>query len=278
MNILITGEHGYIASHLKRALLADGHNCTAISLREGLTVIKDISQYDTVIHCAGMVHSKEKDPERYYRINTDLTAKLAERAKNSGVRHFIFMSSMAVYGVSDSLRGLAVIGRQTPENPMTPYGKSKLLAENKLRDIANDHFTVYILRLPMVYGEGAPGNYTRLRHLVRITPVFPKVLNKRSMLSIDNLQNIVLTLLKNAEQEEIESIEYTHILCPQDPELVCTSDLAASIAAEQGKTLVLSPFLGRLVLLFPIGPVRKMFGSLIYSEESIIQKEKRCEV
>jgi len=269
VNILITGKNGYIAGHLKKALSDNGHTCAAVSLRNGLGGLPELFGYDTVIHCAALVHSKENDPTRFYRINTELTAALAEKSKNEGVARFVFMSTMAVYGVPDSLRDPAAINSRTPENPVTPYGKSKLLAENRLRGMADEHFKVYILRLPMVYGAGAPGNYARLCRFVKFTPVFPKVSNKRSMIGIENLQLYILTLLEKAGLTEAIGTEYTRILCPQDPELVCTSDLAVSIAAGFGKKLVLSKTLGRLILLFPIGPVRKMFGSLVYTEDSL---------
>ena len=267
MNILITGENGYIARHLKQALSDNGYYCVAASLRNGWEDIINLSGYDTVIHCAALVHSNESKPKRFYSVNTELTAALAEKSKREGVRQFIFMSTMAVYGISGNLRGLTVIDRHTPENPVTPYGKSKLLAEYKLKDIANEHFRVYILRLPMVYGTGAPGNYARLCQLVKITPVFPKVFNKRSVISIENLKKYVLTLLRKEEPTDKGNTECIRILCPQDPTPICTSDLAASIAAGWKKTLILSALLGRLILLFPVEPIRKMFGSLIYADE-----------
>ena len=277
MNIFITGEHGYIAGRLKQALSGEGRRCDAISLRSGPEGFPDLSAYDTVIHCAALVHSKENNPERFFRVNTDLTAALAEKSKRAGVKRFVFLSTMAVYGVSDSMRGLTVIDSRTPENPQTPYGRSKLAAENKLRAMACDGFNVYILRLPMVYGAGAPGNYARLCRLVKLTPVFPKVSNKRSMIGIENLQNFVVNLLKYAEagEAETDAAEYARILCPQDPEPVCTSDMAAGIAAAYGKKLILSDFLGRLILLFPVGPVRKMFGSMVYAEKQYSSPSRR---
>jgi len=266
VNILITGKTGYISGRLNQALTAGGHRCAAVSLRNGLSALENLGKYDTVIHCAALVHSKTDDPGKYYEINAELTGSLAERAKNEGVRRFVFMSTLAVYGIADSLRGVAVIDGHTPENPVTPYGGSKLMAEERLRGLAGDHFQVYILRLPMVYGAGAPGNYARLRRLVQLTPVFPKVSNRRSMIAIENLRQYVTALLKNSGQTEAKGTEYVHILCPQDPVPVCTSDLAAGIAAGMGKKIYLSPLLGRLVLFFPIGPIRKMFGSLVYTD------------
>ena len=266
MNIFITGEHGYIGGHLEDALTAAGHRCARISLRGGAADLNGLGEADAIIHCAALVHSREDDPGRFYRINTELTAELAEKAKKEGVRLFVFMSTMAVYGVSDSLKGITVIGANTPLNPVTFYGKSKLAAEQKLQEMADRRFRVYILRLPMVYGAGAPGNYGRLCRLVRLTPVFPQVANKRSMIGIGHLQNYMRKLLENDMPDELDNTPYTRIFYPQDPAPVCTSDLAAGIAAGLGKKLILSPALGRLVLLLPAGPVRKLFGSLVYAD------------
>ncbi|MDR2650026.1 MAG: NAD-dependent epimerase/dehydratase family protein [Clostridiales bacterium] len=260
MNVLITGERGYIAGQLKDALSGNSCKCETKSLRAGLP---ELLGYDTVIHCAALVHSKEKDPDSFYRVNTKLTADLAEKAKSAGVRRFIFMSSIAVYGVSGSLRGTAVIDAHTPENPVTLYGKSKLMAENELRGMADRHFSVYILRLPMVYGEGAPGNYARLCRLVKIAPVFPDVSNARSMISVENLRHYVISLVESIG----ETLGCIHVMYPRDPKPVCTARLAVSIAAAQGKTLRLSPLLGWLVLMFPVEPALKLFGSLMYAED-----------
>jgi len=266
MNILITGEHGFISKNLKCALIAAGFNCDTVSLRSGLQRLRSLAGYDAVIHCAALVHSKDSSPEEFHKVNTEMTADLAARAKNDGVRCFIFMSTMAVYGLSGSIRGLTVIDSQTPENPTTLYGKSKLKAEKLLCELSNEFFLVYILRLPMVYGDNAPGNYSRLCRLIKITPIFPKVTNERSMISIENLQGYVLSLLKNSEPDEANGI-HSRILFPQDPNPICTTALAESIASKQGKKLILSTFLGKLIMLFPFGSVRKLFGNLTYAQE-----------
>ena len=266
MNILITGEHGFISKHLKWALIIAGFKCDTVSLRAGLHGFKSFAGYDAIIHCAALVHTKDGSSEEFHKINAELTVALAEKAKDDGVRYFIFMSTMAVYGLSGSLRGLTVIDSRTPENPTTLYGKSKLKAEKLLQEISNEFFFIYILRLPMVYGDNAPGNYSHLYRFIRITPIFPKVSNERSMISIENLQDYILSLLKNSKLDD-ESGIHARILFPQDPSPVCTTTLAESIAEKLGKKLVLSTILGKLIMLFPLGTVCKLFGNLIYAQE-----------
>jgi len=266
MNVLITGERGFISKHLKRALITAGFNCDTVSLRAGLHGLKSLTGYDAVIHCAALVHTKDSSPEEFHKINTELTAALAEKAKNDGVRCFIFMSTMAVYGLSGSLRGLTVIDSQTPENPTTLYGKSKLKAEKLLWEMSSEFFFIYILRLPMVYGDNAPGNYSHLYRLIRITPIFPKVSNERSMISIENLQDYILSVLQNSKSDD-QSGNRARILFPQDPKPVCTTALVESIAVKLRKKLVLSAFLGKMIMMFPFETVRKLFGNLTYAQE-----------
>src|SRR5699024_450683 len=96
---------------------------------------------------------------------------------------------MSVYGLEEG-----VIDDNTPLNPTTHYGKSKLQAEEKINELNNNSFKVAIVRPPMIYGKGCKGNYQRLRRLALITPVFPYIDNKRSMIYIDNLRAFISIL------------------------------------------------------------------------------------
>jgi UDP-glucose 4-epimerase len=215
---------------------------------------------DAVIHCAAIVHVKEKDSQKYKTVNTDLTAALAEQAKRDGVRLFVFMSSMSVYGVEGLLNGVTVISKNTPPRPASPYGRSKLAAEELLRRMADENFRVYILRPPMVYGSGAPGNYGRLSRLARWLPVFPKVDNSRSALSIERLCEVVGNI---AGSEPAKNVT---VLYPRDSKPMCTSTAFASLAQDCGHKAFLSALLGKLVIRLPLGIVKKMFGNLVYAD------------
>ena len=125
----------------------------------------DFSQYDVIFHVAAVVHMKEK-PEMeslYLKVNRDLPIEVAIKAKNQGIKQFIFMSTMAVYGEDGKLDEEIVIGLNTASNPNTYYGKSKLLAEIELNKLNDDKFKVVTLRPPMVYGPNCTGNYARLQ-------------------------------------------------------------------------------------------------------------------
>lgn len=112
---------------------------------------KDFSKYDVILHVAAIVHNKEKPRLEtiYKKVNTDLTLELAEKAKLEGVKQFIYISSMSVYG-----KRSGIIDRDTVPEPDTNYGKSKLKAEEGLIEMEDESFRIAIVRPPMVYGKG----------------------------------------------------------------------------------------------------------------------------
>ena len=184
--ILITGKNSYIGNSLVRWLgyYHNRYSIDSISLKSDDWKKKKFSEYDVVLHVAGIAHIKEtKENEGlYYKVNRDLTYEIAQKAKTEGVKQFIFLSSMSVYGIMEG-----VISADTPLKPNSAYGKSKLEGEKLIENLHDASFTVAILRPPMVYGNNCRGNYTKLAALALKTPVFPKVDNKRSMIYIDNL-------------------------------------------------------------------------------------------
>src|SRR5690349_10095324 len=119
----------------------------------------DLQNAAVVLHLAGKAHQmKAIDDKIYFDINFELTKKLADRAKQQGVSLFIYMSSIKVYGEETP----QVLDEYSPCNPVDPYGKSKLEAENYLRTIQDGKFKVAIIRPPMVYGPRVKGNMIRL--------------------------------------------------------------------------------------------------------------------
>src|SRR5699024_1442174 len=107
---------------------------------------------------------------------------IAKKAKNEGVCHFMFLSTMNVYGLETG-----IIDVNTPLEPRSNYGKSKLQAEQQIGTLNSEKFKVAIIRPPMIYGKNCPGNYQRLRWIALRAPIFPDLDNKRSMIYVDNL-------------------------------------------------------------------------------------------
>ncbi|MCI8804425.1 MAG: NAD-dependent epimerase/dehydratase family protein [Clostridiales bacterium] len=253
MKVTVTGKTSYIGINIKSFFEERGHICETISLREG-TESADFSKTDIVVHCVGAVHKNVEDSEEYFeRINVSLTVETAKKAKASGVKQFIFFSSMSVYGGKVSM-----ISADTAPDPVTPYGKSKLLAEKELFKLSDDDFTVAVLRPPMVYGKGCPGNYSALRKIVIKSPIFPKVSNKKSLLYIKNLCFFIFYLAENRKGG---------IFLPMDGEYVSTDFLAKNIAEASGKKIKISKLAGFFIKIFKNAEiVRKAFGSLYYDE------------
>lgn len=256
-NILITGNSSYIGKSFA-AYLRDhsAHTAEGISLRGHAWEELSFTPYGTVFHAVGLTHVKEtpSNAPEYYAINRDLTLAVARKAKAEGVRQFIYMSSMSVYGVDEG-----VITPRTEPNPVTHYGRSKLDAEIGLKKLEDENFKVCILRPPMVYGKGCKGNYASLVALVGKTPVFPAVDNRRSVLSIGNL----CAFLSLAVDQGFSGLYF-----PQNRERVCTTDLARWIAEGMGKKLLISRAAGLMTRGLMLGSktARKAFCSLSYEE------------
>ncbi|MGT2957814.1 NAD-dependent epimerase [Streptococcus bovimastitidis] len=260
--VLITGANSYIGTSFEKWLdqSQGDYQVETLDMINPEWKKTDFSPYDVIFHVAAIVHKNEKnmDPSLYQKVNTDLPIELASLAKAAGVNQFIFLSSMSVYGNEESL-----INSATKENPSTYYGKSKLAAEVGLKALQLDTFKVLIMRPPMVYGPKATGNYTRLSKLSKITPIFPKITNKRSMVYIDNLLEFVRLAIDN----ELSGLHF-----PQNKEYVNTSHLVETIRSANGKKTFLTPLFNPLIKsMFGVSQINKLFGNLMY-DQSISQE------
>lgn len=259
--LLITGSNSYIGNSLKEWLkqYANEYIVETISLRDGSWKDADFSRYDIVLHLAGIAHvsSDPKQKEQYYKVNRDLTIEAAEKAKQDGVKQFIFMSSIIVYGGSVLNNG--VIDKSTVPYPRDFYGDSKLQAEQGIVSLENEIFRVAIIRPPMIYGKGSKGNYPKLSKLAKIAPIFPDVENKRSMLHIDNLCEFIRLLIENEERG---------LYFPQNKEYVRTSEMAKLISHMHRKKLILIKTFNPLILLLrgKVNFLNKVFGDLVYEK------------
>ncbi len=235
--ILITGANSYVGTNVEKWLLKepDKYHVETLDMKDPNWINFDFSKFDVVFHVAGIAHSTPKRSEKdlYYRINTQLTVDTAKKAKEAGVKQFIFMSSMIIYNKSERK-----IDFDTVPNPDNFYGNSKLKAENGLKEIEDERFKVAIVRPPMIYGFGSKGNFSRLLGLTKRTPVFPNISNKRSILYIDNLS---LTI------EYLIEYDLKGIYFPQNKETISTSQIVKIISAIYNKniwfTRIFNPFI-----------------------------------
>jgi nucleoside-diphosphate-sugar epimerase len=262
--ILITGKGSYIGTSFEKWVQQwpDKYMVDTITVKGDSWKRYDFSKYDAVFHVAGIVHQKEKSEMEnlYFAVNRDLASEVAKKAKLSGVRQFIFMSSMSVYGLEGKIGEPVVITKDTPCRPNTFYGRSKYEAEQELQRLDDDSFVVAIIRAPMIYGPNCPGNYERLRKLVLRTPVFPLIKNERSMLFIDNLNEFVRLLFDAKSQG---------LFFPQNKKYSNTTELVRLIANENYKKVLFLRTLVVCIKLFGkhINLANKVFGNLVYDKE-----------
>lgn len=273
-NVLITGKNSYIGTSLKNWLEMEPEKyiVDTISVRGNAWEKMDFSQYDTIVHVAGIAHqdTKADQEELYFKVNRDLTIEVATKAKNEGVKQFVYMSSMIVYGASSKVGEEKVITKDTVPNPVNFYGKSKLEAEEGIIPLQSSEFNIAILRPPMIYGKGSKGNYPILAKFAKSSPIFPDIENKRSMLFIDNLTELIRLLIKNNDKG---------IYFPQNEKYVETSNMVKQISKLNKKkihlTKVANPVIIKL-LSKKVNIVNKVFGNLYYDLSMSAYKENYC--
>ena len=258
--LLLTGASGFIGSNV-RAQMPDSIRVTPLSVRNDDWRNADFSRFDAVLHAAGIAHVLDGSMmgEAYHEVNCVRTLEIAEKAKKAGVGLFVFLSSIIVFGAPTPAGVHAPITPQTAPNPENAYGKSKLDAENGLRAMEADSFRVAILRLPMVYGRGCKGNYTRLASLARKCPLFPAFDNRRSMLYIENLTSLIAKIVFDCPSGTYH---------PRDGVSRSTSEIARAICAAHGKKCVQTRLLAPAVRLMGKGGiVRRAFGDQEYASD-----------
>lgn len=258
MKIILTGENSYIGNRTCELLNRFGHDAKCISIRNGIDSLS-LKGVDAVVHCAAIVHKDKKEStNKYYKVNYELTGELAELAREDGVKSFVYLSTMSVYG-----GGAEEINSKTPLRPETVYGKSKLKAEKAIMELNSEEFKVTVLRPPMVYGEGCKGNYNRLRAFAKWTPVVPDTQNVKSLLYIDNLTNFICEVI----EEGLKGIFNV-----MDGEYTSTADLVVLMGKAMGRKIFKSKLLGKILMLFGrLGIVRKAFGTLYYDDTTAIK-------
>lgn len=262
--VLITGAGSYVGGKVRERLEREpeGFQVVEIDVRGDDWKAESFEGYDAVFHVAGIAHVSA-DPSKealYMQVNRDLAIEVGRRAKASGVRQLVFMSSAIVYGDSKPHDVFQPIGLDTPVDPANFYGESKVQAEIGLRELEDETFKVAILRCPMIYGPGCErGNFPALVRFARKLPAFPNIHNKRSMLYVGNLAELVAQLALRGEGG---------LYLPQNPEYTETSQMVRMIAEAAGSkahlTKVFNPFINTVLADHPM--VKKAFGNLYYDQ------------
>lgn len=233
--ILITGANSYIGDsvneYLERCNDALGEQFYTVDVKDTLgwnPQPEDMEGYDVVFNVAGIAHRKETDENRhlYYEVNRDLVVKIAKNAKKAGVKQFVLLSSMSVYG-----KTTGHITKATEPAPTTAYGMSKLEADEEIHMLEDETFKVAYLRPPMVYGKDCKGNYQTLRKFALKSPIFPNYKNSRSMIYIGNLCEFVKRIIDS---------DASGLFFPQNSSYVNTAEMVREVAAQHNKRMSLT--------------------------------------
>ena len=269
--VLITGAQSYIGESFKcwaKKYYDKNIEVDTLDMKNNSWRRVDFSSYDCVLHVAGIAHVDTGKisagiKKNYYAVNTKLAIEAAKKAKGSGVKQFVLMSSMIIYGEPAAYEKYKNIDEHSMPSPSGFYGDSKWKADKMVRNLSNDDFHVAVLRLPMVYGKGAKGNYPLLSKIARKLPVFPDIDNKRSILHIDNLCEFLCKLIVSGENG---------IYFPQNKKQVKTSDIVEAISVIVGKKIILTKSFNPLIGFISHLPgripklVNKAFGTITYSQ------------
>lgn len=251
--LLITGSSGFIGSYFLQKYKANYDIATFSFLQDEFDSLS-CDGVDAVLHLSALVHQMGGASEaEYERVNVAQTLRLATKAKESGVGHFVFMSSVKVYGEESD----DVYTEQTPLHPEDAYGRSKRDAEEALLKLEDENFRVSIVRTPIVYGYGVKANIASLINLVKRVRVLPfgGINNKRSMVYVGNLCHLV---------HEVITQKATGVFLASDDEPLSTTRLIELIADSLGKKvyLVKAPFFESALKLLKPSFHKRLYGSL----------------
>ena len=262
--VLITGKNSKLGKAFEWYISGSDIAVDSISLRDGSWKEADWSGYDAILHVAGITKtdtgtlSSEKESE-YFSVNSDLTREVAQKAKNDRVSQFIYLSTMMVYGNAARIGSDRLITEDTIPVPECAYGRSKLAGES-ISELGSDDYKVLIVREPVIYGEHFDGEVDALYRIAQRVGLFPNINSCKSFIYEGNLCELLRLAIIN---------ELSGIICPQNREMITTSQLYCHMRNSYGKKCHLIKGLkGLLSLLSHVSAkIDVLFQSIRYSEE-----------
>lgn len=219
MRILVTGAEGFLGSHLVPYLNAAGHDV----IRSTRTLDPTMKGVDTVVHLAAIAHRHAMLHE--IDLNNHLLAvQRAHNARHDGVKHFVFVSSIAAQIGACCTE---ILTEESPARPMTPYGQAKLAAE---KGIADTGVPYTILRPVVTGGPGAKGNFATLNRVAALPVPLPfrGLSALRSILMVQNFNSAVATVI-----EPDAPRNSTYVVA--DPEPLTIGALVSKLRSELGR-------------------------------------------
>jgi UDP-glucose 4-epimerase len=255
-NVLITGSNSFIGTYFKNN--STQSQVSEVNLIENQPSKIDFKKTEVVFHVAAIVHQdKSISDEIYFKINSDLAFEVAQKAKADGVKQFIFMSTVKVYGENSTEQN--PWKEDSPCFPSDAYGKSKLDAEKRLMKLNDENFTVSIIRTPVVYGVGVKGNILKIARFVKTYKFIPfnGIYNKRAMVYIGNLVALI---------QEVIYQNKSGIFLAGDGQILSTSEFVNNLvqATNEKKYFITFPLIfQKMIKLIKPNLYNRLFGSMV---------------
>ncbi len=246
MLIAITGANGFLGSYLSNYLEKQNFNIRRIQRKKTTRnsfLIKEINEntdwskalkdVEIVIHCAGKAHifnNSVATIKSIYSTNLSATKKLAKQASEIGVKKFIFISTVKVFGEKTNFD--SKFSLDSPLSPSDHYSKSKLEAEFVLKEITSkSSMSLIIIRPPLIYGPGVKANFFKMINYVYLGIPLPfgNIKNKRSIIFLGNLADFIRACIKIKDLKK-------QIFIPTDKTPLSTPELILKIANSLNKT------------------------------------------
>jgi nucleoside-diphosphate-sugar epimerase len=250
MKILVSGANGFVGTSLCAELIGRNHDVRA-AVRSANLLMQNISEVsvgqidgetnwaealqgvDVVIHLAARVHvlneTAENPSKEFCKINIEGTENLAKQAVRAGVKRLVYVSTIGVNGLSTQLD--ASFSEADTPHPHNAYARSKWAAEQILHTISKETgLETVIVRPPLVYGVGAPGNFAQMLKVLRKRIPLPlaSMNNLRSFIYVENLVDALILCATHPE-----AAGHTYLIC--DGEDVSTPQLLRQLGAAMGR-------------------------------------------